>query len=106
VDGSGGEAMGQNSGGCSPNASGAVGRLCSDRVTNRWIPRGFSFFPICPKPAQIVKSKRLPYLAPKIPNFCMRIDLSIVNNFRNCVDLKFQTETKLNILEQIQYLNF
>jgi hypothetical protein len=29
------------------------GHLCSDRETDGWAPRGFDFFPIYPKPAQV-----------------------------------------------------
>jgi hypothetical protein len=57
------------------------------------------------KPAQLVRSKWRPYHALKIPNFCMMVVWTIVNNILDCEDFKFQTETKLKIPEQIQYLN-
>jgi hypothetical protein len=55
---------------------------------------------------ETVKSKRMPCFAPKIPNFCMTLYSNILNIFINNDDFKLQTEIKLKILEQIQYLNF
>jgi hypothetical protein len=45
----------QSSGGRCPNAGGAVGCLCSDKVTDRWVPHGFQFFIICPKTGSTFK---------------------------------------------------
>jgi hypothetical protein len=47
----------------------------------------------------------MPYRAPKISNFCMRLDWGIINNFINCSNIQFATELELKILEQVQYLN-
>jgi hypothetical protein len=47
------------------------GRRCSDRVTDRWVPRGFQFFKFTKIGSSIKKSKWVPYLASKNPNFCM-----------------------------------
>jgi hypothetical protein len=47
----------------------------------------------------------MPYLAPKIPNFCMLLDWGIMNNCQNCADTQFSIELELKILEQIQHLN-
>jgi hypothetical protein len=55
---------------------------------------------------KLAKSERLPCLAPKIPNFCMRLVRNIMHNISDCSDFKFQIETKLKILEHIPYLNF
>jgi hypothetical protein len=45
----------QSSGGRGPKAVGAVGRRCSDRVTDQWVPHDFTFFQNLSKPAQIYK---------------------------------------------------
>jgi hypothetical protein len=44
-------------------------------------------------------------LLQKIPNFCMWLTWDIMNNFLNCADMQFPTETELKILDQIQHLN-
>jgi hypothetical protein len=41
----------------------------SDREANRRAPHGLIFFPGIPKLVQIVKSKWVPYRAPKFQNF-------------------------------------
>jgi hypothetical protein len=54
-----------------PNAGGMVGRLCSDRVTDRWVPHIFRFFQFIQNRLNLIKSKWVPYLAPQIPDSCM-----------------------------------
>jgi hypothetical protein len=51
----------------------------------------YSGFSIYPKLAQLKKLKWVPYLAPKISNFCMQLAGNIGNNLFNCADFKFQT---------------
>jgi hypothetical protein len=45
----------QSSDGRCPNAGGAVGCLCSDKVTDWWVPHSFQFFIICPKTGSTFK---------------------------------------------------
>jgi hypothetical protein len=68
-------------------------------------PTWFGFFIGFPKLVQLVKSKHVPYFTPKIPNFFVKLDWNIRNNFINCADFRFPTESMLKILEQIQNLN-
>jgi hypothetical protein len=58
-------------------------------------PTRFHIFPNYPNWLKFTKSKRLPYLATKNPNFCMGLVWNILNNILNCVNFKFQTKTKL-----------
>jgi hypothetical protein len=84
----------QSGGGCSSKAIGVVGRHCSDRVIDRWVPRGFTIFQNIQNWLKFVKSKWMPYLAKQIPSFCMSLDCNVLNNFLNCADLKFPTKIK------------
>jgi hypothetical protein len=95
----------QSGGGYSSKAIGMVGHRCSDRVIDRWVPRGFTIFQNIQDWLKFVKSKWMPYLDKQIPNFCMNLYCNVLNNFLNCADFKFPTKIKLKILEQIQYLN-
>jgi hypothetical protein len=45
------------------------GRLCSDRETDGWAPRGFYFFQFVHNRFKFKNSKCVAYLAPKFPNF-------------------------------------
>jgi hypothetical protein len=45
----------QSSGSRCPNVGGAVGRICSNRVTDQWIPRGFRFVIISRKTGSTCK---------------------------------------------------
>jgi hypothetical protein len=94
----------QSGGGRCPKAVGAAGHRCSDKVTDRWVPRGFTIFRIIQNWLKLVQLKWMPYHTPKIPNFCMRLEWNILNNFLNCFNFTFPTKIKLKILEQIQYL--
>jgi hypothetical protein len=47
----------------------------------------------------------MPYLAPKILNFCLKLYGVIINNFLNCSNNQFSIELELKILEQTQHLN-
>jgi hypothetical protein len=58
----------------SMDASARSKRHRSDREADSRAPRGLIFFVGIPKPVQFVKSKRVPYVAPKIPKFRMRLD--------------------------------
>jgi hypothetical protein len=42
----------------------------------------------------------------KIPNFCMLLDWSIINNFINCANNPISIDVELKFLEQIHNLNF
>jgi hypothetical protein len=44
----------------------------------------------------------MPFIAPKIPKFCMMLEWSVPHNFNICADFKFTTEIMLKFLEQIQ----
>jgi hypothetical protein len=81
------------------------GRRCSDSGADRRAPRGLIIFQIFQNLFKLVKSKWVPYSATKIPKFCMRLDWSIMNIYIDCAYFKFPTESMVNILEQIQYLN-
>jgi hypothetical protein len=94
-----------SSGSCSLNAGGVVGCLCSDSEADEQVHTVPVFFQFIQNWLKLVKSKWMPYLAPKIANVCMKLVWRILNNFLNCADFKFPTEIKLKILEQIQYLN-
>jgi hypothetical protein len=48
----------------------------------------------------------MPYIAPKIPTFCMLLDWDIMNYFVNCADIQFSKDVELKFLEQIHNLNF
>jgi hypothetical protein len=61
-----------------------------------------SLFPNYPKPVETYKIKMGALQCSKIPKFCMRLDWSVLNNFLNCVNIKFLTDITLKILEQIQ----
>jgi hypothetical protein len=67
------------------------GHLCSDRVTDRWVPHGFRFFHFIPNWLNFKMLKWVPYLAPKIPNFCMPLGWDIINNLINCAEIQFPT---------------
>jgi hypothetical protein len=49
------------------------GHLCSYRGTDGWAPRGFDFFQFIQNRLNFKILKLVPYLAPKISNFCMWI---------------------------------
>jgi hypothetical protein len=66
-------------------------RLCSDEVTDRWAPRGFRYFQFIQNRLTFKNSKWVPYVTPKIPNFCMRLAWDIMNNFLNCANIQFPT---------------
>jgi hypothetical protein len=55
VGGNGGQSHGRGQGGSRRylKCSAWPGCLCLDRETDGWAPRGFDFFPIYPKPAQL-----------------------------------------------------
>jgi hypothetical protein len=67
------------------------GRLCLDRVTDQWDPCGFRFFQFIQNQLNFKNSKWVPYVDLKIPNFGMRLDWYIMNNFLNCADIQFST---------------
>jgi hypothetical protein len=69
-------------------------------------PSGFRFFQFIQNWLNFKKSKFVPYIAPKIPNFCMCLAWCVINNCLNYTDAKLPTEKDLKIQEQIQYLNF
>jgi hypothetical protein len=94
----------QKGGGHYPNAGSSVGSSVQTGSPTGG-SRAISVFPTCLKLAQLVKSKWSPYPTPKILNFCMTRALNILNNFLNCANFIFPTKIKLQILEQIQYLN-
>jgi hypothetical protein len=97
--GGGGEAMGTAKRRQPQSKHGQYGRChCSDRAADGWAPAVTDFFPIYSKLAQIQKSKWVHYLAPKIPNVCMKRASNIGNILLNCANFKFQTEMKLKIL--------
>jgi hypothetical protein len=62
-------------------------------------PTQFNIFSDFPKPAQTCKFKTDISNALKNATFCMTLDCSVLHNFLNCADFKFQTEIMLNILE-------
>jgi hypothetical protein len=68
-------------------------------------PRGFVFFLNYPNRLKLENWKFVPYIAPKIRNFCMWLDWDIMNNLLNCADIQFPTQTELKILDQIQHLS-
>jgi hypothetical protein len=67
------------------------GRLCTDRVTDWWVLHGFQFFQFIQNWLNFKNSKWVPYLTPKIPNFCILLAWDIMNNFLNCLDIQFVT---------------
>jgi hypothetical protein len=67
--------------------SARFGRLCSERVTDRWVPCGFRFFQFIQNQLNIKNSKWVPYVTPQIPNFCMLLAREIMNNFVNCANI-------------------
>jgi hypothetical protein len=50
------------------------------------------FFQLIQNWLNFKNSKWVPYLAPKIPNFCMQLIWDIVSNFLNCANIQFQTK--------------
>jgi hypothetical protein len=68
-------------------------------------PHTVLIFPIYPKLAQH-GNKKMSYLPPKNPKFCMLLDWGIMNNILNCADIKFSIDVELKFLEQIPNLNF
>jgi hypothetical protein len=48
----------------------------------------------------------MPYLALKIPKFCMLLYWGTVNNSLNCSYIQISTELELKFLEQIHHLKF
>jgi hypothetical protein len=71
-------------------------RLCSDRETDWWAPHSFDFFfQFIQNHLNFKNLKWVPYIAPKFPNFCMRLTWDIINNFLNCSDIQFQTQIGL-----------
>jgi hypothetical protein len=48
----------------------------------------------------------MPNLAPKIPNFCMWLAWDIMNNFLNCADIEFPTETEIKSWIRFKILIF
>jgi hypothetical protein len=79
----------QSGGGCSSKAIGVVGRHCSDRVIDRWVPRGLTIFQNIQNWLKLVKLKWMLYPAQKILNIFIRLYWNIVNNFLDCDDFKF-----------------
>jgi hypothetical protein len=67
------------------------GHLCSDRENDGWAPCGFDFFQFIQNWLNFKNSKGVHYIAPKIPNFCMRLARDIINNFLHFVDIQFNT---------------
>jgi hypothetical protein len=63
------------------------------------------FFPIYPKPAQLEKFKMGVLSCSKNSQFLYALSWDNMNNFLNCADIKFLTQTELKILDHIQYLN-
>jgi hypothetical protein len=49
--------------------------------------------------------KRRPFLALKIPKFCLSVAWDIMNIFLHCAGIQFSTEMELKILDQIHHLN-
>jgi hypothetical protein len=72
-------------------SSARFGRRRPGSETNGWAPRGFDFFQFIQNWLNFKNSKWVPYLAPKIPNFCMWLASYIMNNFLNCADIQFPT---------------
>jgi hypothetical protein len=52
-------------------------------------PAWFFIFLFIQNRLNFKNSKWVPYLAPKIPNFCVLLAWDIVNNFLGCADIKF-----------------
>jgi hypothetical protein len=78
----------QSSNGHGLKAVGVVGRRCSDRSPTDG-PRTVSpLSKIYPNRLKLVKSKWMPYFAPKIPNYCVILSWNILSNFLNCTDFK------------------
>jgi hypothetical protein len=46
-------------------------------------PHAVSLFPNYPNRLKLVKSKWMPYIAPKFAKFCLRLDWSVLNSFPN-----------------------
>jgi hypothetical protein len=67
------------------------GRLCSDRETDGWAPRGFDFFQFIQNWLNFKNSKWVSYLAPKISNFCMPLAYVTVKKFLYCANIQFPT---------------
>jgi hypothetical protein len=57
------------------------GRLYSNRGTDGGCHVVFIFFQFIQNWINFKNSKWVPYLAPKIPNICMRLTWDIMNNF-------------------------
>jgi hypothetical protein len=66
------------------------GCLYSDCGTDRWAPHGF-FLQFIQNWLNFKNLKWVPYLAQKIPNFCMQLSWDIMNNFLYYGDIQFPT---------------
>jgi hypothetical protein len=81
----------QNGGGHGPNAVSAGGAVVRTRRLTGGLQRFRIFFQFIQNRLNIKKTKWVPYLAPKIPNFGMCLVWDIMNNFLNCANIQFTT---------------
>jgi hypothetical protein len=70
------------------DASARSGHRHSDSEANRWAPHVLNFIHIIQNQFKLVKSKWMSYNA---LDFCMTLELNILNEFLNCDDFKFPT---------------